>query len=114
MTGRRYANSGFLKSYPMIRWVVGCPSRRANAELERLSPIWETMKGKVDPFVLAKLLNDPRSAQFLSIYTRECREAVDALTNVVQFYAYGKEFALASSFGLTDSNETFLVSCRIR
>ena len=46
--------------------------------LERVFPIWETMTRKVDPFVLAKLL------RFLSIYTRECSEAVDALPNVVQ------------------------------
>jgi hypothetical protein len=69
--------------------------------LEWLFPIWEIMTRKVDPFVLAKLLGDPRSARFLSIYTRECGEAVDAPTNVVQFCACGKEFALASSFGLT-------------
>ena len=38
----------------------------------------------------------------------------DVLTNVVQFCAYGNEFALASSFGLTNGNEMFLFSCRIR
>ena len=43
-----------------------------------------------------------------SSYARECGEAVNALSNVVQFRAYGKEFGLASSFGLTDGNETFL------
>ena len=43
-----------------------------------------------------------------------CREAVDALTNVVQFRAYGKEFALANGNGLTDGNEPFLFSCGIR
>ena len=81
---------------------------------QRLFPIWETLTRKVDPFILAKLFDDPRTARFLSINARECGEAVDALTSVVQFRAYGKEFALASSIGLTDGNETFLFSCRIR
>ena len=31
-----------------------------------------------------------------------------------QCCAYGKKFALASSCGLTDGNETYLFSCRIR
>ena len=31
----------------------------------------------------------------------------------VQFRAYGKEFALAGSFGLTDGNEMFLFGCII-
>ena len=73
--------------------------------LEWLLPIWETMTRKVDPLILAKFFNDPRSARFLSVYTRECRKAVDALTNVVQLRTYGKEFALASSCGLTNGNE---------
>ena len=59
--------------------------------------------GDHDTFGLAKL-----------IYTRECSKAVDELTNVVQFQADGEEFALASGFGLTDGNETFLSSCRVR
>jgi hypothetical protein len=41
-------------------------------------------------------------------------EAVDALTNVDQFRAYRKEFVFASSFGLTDGNEMFLSTFRIR
>jgi hypothetical protein len=82
--------------------------------LERPFPIWETMAHKVDPFVLAKFFNDPRSATFLSIYTRECGEAVDTLANVVQFRAHRKEFALAGSFGLTNGNETFLFSRKSR
>ena len=69
---------------------------------------------KVDPFALAKLFSDPRNARFLSIYMRECGEVIDALTNVAQFHADGKEFALARCFGLTDGNETLLFSCRIR
>jgi hypothetical protein len=90
------------------------PVVQSESGIERLFPIWETMTRKVDPFVLAKLFNDPRSARFLSIYTRECGEAVDALTNGVQFCAYGNEFGLASSIGLTDGDEAFLFSCRIR
>ena len=82
--------------------------------LEWLLPIWETMTRKVDPFVLPKLFNDPRNTGVLSIYTRECDEAGDTLTNVVQFGAHGKEFVFASGFGLTDGNETFLFNCRIR
>ena len=35
--------------------------------LKGLFRIWETMACEVDPFVLAKLFNDPRSARFLSI-----------------------------------------------
>ena len=67
------------------------------------------MTCNVHPFVLATLLDDPqaRNARFLAVHTRECGDAVDALTNVVQFRAYGKEFALAGSFGLADGNETF-------
>ena len=72
------------------------------------------MARKVDTFVPAKLFNDPRNARFLSIYTRECREAIDALTNVGQFRAYGKDFALTRCFGLTDGNETLLFGCRSR
>ena len=72
------------------------------------------MARKVDPFVFAKLFNDPRSGRCLSIYTRERREAVDALTNVIQLRAYRKEFGLASSGGLTNGNETLLFNCRIR
>ena len=71
--------------------------------LEWLLPIWKTMTRKVDPFILAKFFNDPRGARF--IYMHECHEAVDALTNVVQLRTYGKEFALASSCGLTNGNE---------
>ena len=44
---------------------------------------------------------------------REGGEA-DALTYLVQFRAYGKASALASSVGLTDGDDTFLFSCRIR
>ena len=56
-----------------------------------------------------------RNARFLSTHTRERGEAVDALTNIVLFRrVYGKEFGLASCFGLTDGNETFLFSGRAR
>ena len=82
--------------------------------LERLILIWETMARKVDPFVPAKLFNHSRSARFLSFYTRERGEAVDALTNILQLHAYEREFALASSVTLADSNETFLTGCGIR
>ena len=51
---------------------------------------------------------------FLSIYTRERGEAVDALTNILQLHAYAREFALASSVTLTDGNEMFLIGCGIR
>ena len=47
------------------------------------------------PFVLAKRFDNPRNARFLPIYPRECGEAVDAPTNVVQFGANRKEFAFA-------------------
>jgi hypothetical protein len=50
--------------------------------LEWLFPIWETMACKMNPLVLAELFDDPRNTGFLSIYTRECGEAVDVLTNV--------------------------------
>jgi hypothetical protein len=39
--------------------------------LERLLSIWDTMAREADPFVLAKLFNDPSSARPLSIYMRE-------------------------------------------
>ena len=45
---------------------------------------------------------------------RECREAVDMLTNGVQFHAYGQEVALASSFGTADGKETLRCSCKSR
>ena len=66
------------------------------------------------PFVLAKLFDDPRNARFLSIDICECGRAVDELSNIVQFPAYGREFPLASTFGLTGGNETFLFNGRIR
>jgi hypothetical protein len=55
--------------------------------------------------------NDPRRTRFLSINMCECGRPN---VNVVQFRAYGKEFALTSSIGLTNGNETFLINCSIR
>ena len=55
---------------------------QSERRLERAFPIWETMTRKVNPFVLSKFFDDPRSARFLSIYICECSWAVDALTNV--------------------------------
>jgi hypothetical protein len=72
------------------------------------------MMQKVDPLVLAKLFNDPRSARFLSIDTHGCGKAVDALTNVDQFRANGKEFTPTNSIGLTNGDEMFPFSCRVR
>ena len=46
------------------------------------------MTRKMHPFALSKLFNDPRGARFLSIYARECGEAIDELTNGGQFRAY--------------------------
>ena len=71
------------------------------------------MTRKVDPFVLAKLFDDPRNTRFLSVYACECGKAVDALTEVVQFRTHGKEVVLASSLGLTNRNEMCLFCCRI-
>jgi len=68
--------------------------------LERLLWIWETMTCKVHPVVLAELFNDPR---FLSIYVRECGEAVDALTETS---------SPPNHFGLADGDESLLLSCR--
>ena len=82
----------------MIRWMVKCPSCNANA----------------DSFILAEPFNDPRNARVLSVYPRKCSEAADAFTNDGQSCAYRKEFALASSFGLTDGNEMFPLNCRSR
>ena len=41
-------------------------------------------------------------------HSGHCGGAIDVLTDAVQFHTYGKEFALASSFGLTGGNEPFL------
>ncbi|KAF8441048.1 hypothetical protein L210DRAFT_3645291 [Boletus edulis BED1] len=68
------------------------------------------MTREVDPFVAAKLFNDPRDAGFRSIYSRECREGVDALTDGIQFRADRKKFSFASIFGLTDGNKTWSMS----
>ena len=68
----------------------------------------------VGPFVLARPFDNPRNMGFFSIYIRESSEAVNVLTNVVQFRAYGKDFVLASGVGLTDSDEMFPFSGRIR
>ena len=73
---------------------------------ERLCTIWDTVTRKVDPFSVAKLFNDPRNGGCLSIYTQERREALDALTNLVQFSTYREEFSLANGIGLTDGNES--------
>jgi hypothetical protein len=114
MTRREIRKFGIVHIAPNDPLNCEVPIVQSESGLERLFPIWETMTCKVDPFVLAKLFNDPRSARFLSIDARECGEPVDALTNIVQFRTYGKEFTLASNFDLTDGNETFLFSCRIR
>jgi len=45
------------------------------------------MTCKVYPIILAELFNDSGDTGFLSIYARECGEALDQLTNVVQFCA---------------------------
>ena len=107
---RKFGTLQIAPDDPLDRKVSAMQSERG---LERPFPIWETMARKVGPFVLAKFFNDPINARFFSIYAHECGETDNALTNVVQFYAYGKEFALASSSGLTDGKETFLFSCRI-
>ena len=114
MTRREICKFGILQIAPDD--VLYCKVSIGESEggLEWLILIWKTVTRKVDPFVLAKLLNDPRSARFLSIYTCECGEAVDTLTNVIQFRAYRKEFALARNFGLTDGNEKFLLSYNVR
>ena len=78
--------------------------------LEWLFSIWEAMTRKVNPFVLAKLFDDPRNTRFLSVYACESVEAFDAMTNVVERRAYGKKFG----FGLTNGNETCLFTRRIR
>ena len=72
------------------------------------------MTRKVYPFVLVELVNDPGNARFLSIYACECGEAVDTLTNIGQFLANGKEFALSSGCGLTDGDKMFPISYRTR
>ena len=56
---------------------------QSERRLEWLLPIWDTMTRKVHPFTLAKLFDDPRYARFLSLYVRECSQAVDELTNIV-------------------------------
>ena len=83
----------------------------SECRLERSRLIWETMASKVDPFVLAKLLNNPRSARPFSLYVREYGEVTDTLTNIDQFRVHGEEFILAS---LTNSNDMFPSSRRIR
>lgn len=45
---------------------------------------------------------------------RERCEALGALTDAAHFRVYGKEFALACGFGLTDGDETFPFGWRIR
>jgi hypothetical protein len=114
MTRRKIRKFGNLQIAPDNALDCKVTVVQSERGFEWLFPIWEIMTRKVYPFVLAKLLNDPRNTGLLSIYARECGEAVDALANVDQLRAYRKEFALASSFGLTDGNEAFLFSCRIR
>ena len=114
MTCREIHKFGILQfalDYVSDREVSVVESERG---LEWLFPVWETMTRKADPFVPAELFNDPRSARFLSIYTRECGEAGGSLTNIDKFRAYEKELALARSVGLGDGNETFPPGCRIR
>ena len=53
------------------------------------------------------ILSYPPTLTALIRARRECGDAVDALTNVVQFRAYEKELALAGSFGLTDGMKRF-------
>lgn len=72
------------------------------------------MACKVDSFVRAKLFNEPGNTRFFSIYACECGEDVDTPTNGVQLRTHQNEFGLASSFDLTDGDEIFLFSFRIR
>ena len=95
MTCREIRKFGVLQIAPDDPLDCKASVVQSERRLEWLLPVWETMAGKVDPFVLAKLFDNPGNARFLSIYTRECGVPVHALTNVDQFRAYGKEFALA-------------------
>jgi hypothetical protein len=90
MTCREIRKFGTLQNTPDDVLDCKVPVVESEGGLEWLVPMWETMTCKVDPFVLAKLFDDSRNARFLPIYPRECREALDALTNGVQFPAYGK------------------------
>jgi hypothetical protein len=113
MTRREIRKFGILRITPDDPLDCKVSVVQSERGLEWLFPIWETMTRKVDPFVLAKPFNYPRNTGFLSIYTRECGEVVDVLMNIVQFCAYGKEFALTNGFGLTDDDKAFVSSCRI-
>ena len=107
----RYANSGVYQFVPDEVLHHRMSFVESECRLERSRLIWETMASKVDPFVLAKLLNNPRSARPFSLYVREYGEVTDTLTNIDQFRIHGEEFILAS---LTNSNEMFSSSRRIR
>ena len=90
MTRREIRKFGVLEFAPddPLDCKVPIVQSESGLDSERLLPVWETMTRKVDPFVLAKLFNDPGNTRIFSIYVRERREALDALTNVIQFHAY--------------------------
>ena len=88
MTRREIRKFGILQLAPDDPLDCKVPIVESESGPEWLFPIWETMTRKVEPFILAKFFNDPISASVLSIYTRECGEAVDVLTNDVQLRAY--------------------------
>ena len=111
MTCREIRKLGVLEIAPDDALDCKLSVVESERRLEWLFPIWETMTRKADPFILAKLFDDPRNARFLSIYMRECGEGIDAPTNVDQFRTDGKEVGLASGFGLTDGNEMWLFTC---
>ena len=71
---RKFGILGVALNDPLDREVSVVQSERG---FERLFPIWETVRRKVDPLVqtnfrvvLAELFDDPRSARVLPIYQR--------------------------------------------
>jgi hypothetical protein len=61
MTRRDIRKFGVLEITPDDALDLKAPVMQSERGFERLFSIWETMTRKVDPFVLAKLFNDPRS-----------------------------------------------------
>ena len=75
--------------------------------LEWLYLIWDTMTRKVHPFVLPEFLADTVDARLFTLDAPECGEAINALTNVVQFGPDGNNLILALGVRLTYTNKVF-------
>ena len=66
------------------------------------------MTSKVYPFVLSQLVRDSGNARVFSLDARERYEAIDELTNFVQFGTHRRKYTCALGCGLTNSMKRFL------